>query len=134
MRKRSDNTYKNILVAANTLFIKKGYSATTIDEISSCANITKRTLYSYFTDKKTLFLGVIEDAVGDPWELNTPLNTITSKGDIYVALHAIANSINDIFGQPKYTQLLRVYVPRETGARYNLVLGKMTNIKPLSFS
>lgn len=110
MRKRSDDIYQKILVAANTLFIEKGYAATTIDEISSKANITKRTLYSYFTDKKTLFLGVVEDAVGNPWELNTPLDTITSKGDLYVALYAIANGINDIFGQPRYTQLLRVII------------------------
>lgn len=110
MRKRSDEIYKKILAAANTLFIEKGYTATTIDEISAQANVTKRTLYSYFTDKKTLFLGVIEDAVGEPWELDTPLNIIASKGDLYVALYAIANGLNDIFGQPRYTQVLRVLV------------------------
>lgn len=142
MRKRSDDTHKNILAAANILFIKKGYAATTIDEISSCANITKRTLYSYFADKKTLFLGVIEDAVNDPWELDTPLNKITSKGDLYVALYAIANGINDIFGQPRYTQLLRViineintYPELEFHARKgitNVALGTLTDLLKLA--
>jgi len=142
MRKRSDDTYQKILVAANKLFIEKGYAATTIDEISSHANITKRTVYSYFTDKKTLFLGVIEDAVGDPWELNTPLDMITSKGDLYVALYAIASGINDIFGQPRYTQLLRVitseintYPELETLARKgitNIALSTLTDLLKLA--
>lgn len=110
MRKRSDKTYKRILSAASELFIKNGYAATTINEISGHADITKKTLYSYFTDKKTLFLGVLQEAIGTPWEPDQIENGISSKNDLYMALFNIANGINEVYSQPEYPQLLRVII------------------------
>lgn len=53
---------KNIVIeTARELFIKYGYSKVTMDEIAKLANVTKKTIYSYFKDKETLFLYFINE-------------------------------------------------------------------------
>lgn len=55
-------SYRNaILKAAEELFLEKGYSATSIDEIAARAGITKPTLYSYYPSKLALYTGLYKD-------------------------------------------------------------------------
>ncbi|UTX53921.1 TetR/AcrR family transcriptional regulator [Leucobacter aridicollis] len=50
----------HILDAALQAFISRGYGAVTIDEVALAAQVTKRTIYSYFGDKAGIFTAVIE--------------------------------------------------------------------------
>ncbi len=52
--KRSQTTEKKILDAALELFFKKGYSATSISEITNSVGMTKGALYSHFKSKQEL--------------------------------------------------------------------------------
>ncbi len=110
MRKRSENTRAAIVAAAKELFLSQGYVATTVDAIAERARMTKRTIYGYFPDKRALFKGVIEDAVGDPWEFHIPLEGIATAEGLHNALFAIGKGIDDIIAQPAYVRLLRVAV------------------------
>ena len=47
-----------IIKAALKLFSKKGYHATTVQEIANCAEISKSTLYSNFTSKKDILSSI----------------------------------------------------------------------------
>lgn len=59
MRKRE---YKRlILKAAEEVFLEKGFSSTTIDEIADRAGITKRTLYKLFPSKLALYVDMYDD-------------------------------------------------------------------------
>lgn len=49
--------------AAQTLFLKKGYGGTTMDEIAERAGLTKRTLYNNYADKEALFLQIMGDLI-----------------------------------------------------------------------
>jgi AcrR family transcriptional regulator len=110
MRKRSETIRKTILAAARQLFLNQGYVATTVDAIAEQAKVTKRTVYGYFPDKRALFAGVIEDAVGDPWEFHIPMQAISTLEGLENALLIVATSINDVITQPDYVQLLRVTI------------------------
>jgi AcrR family transcriptional regulator len=110
MRRRTEDTHKTIVQAASRLFLSRGYAATSMDLIAERASVTKRTIYGYFPDKRSLFLAVIDDAIGDPWELNVPLQGITTLDDVYNALYAIADVLNDVISRPDYVQLLRVAI------------------------
>jgi AcrR family transcriptional regulator len=48
-----------ILDAAQELFLKRGYEATTVEEIASRIGATKRTIYVRFDDKAQLFRAVV---------------------------------------------------------------------------
>jgi len=51
---------KKIIAEASALFIKKGYSATTMDDIASRLGVTKAAIYQYYTGKVDLFAAVTE--------------------------------------------------------------------------
>jgi TetR/AcrR family transcriptional regulator len=54
-----DSRHK-ILEAAKKLFIEKGFSATTMRDISSAAGINKGLLHYYFQTKQSLFVNVLQ--------------------------------------------------------------------------
>lgn len=50
----------DILDAAVTLFIARGFAQVTLDDIVAEAHVTKRTIYSYFGDRSEVFLAAVE--------------------------------------------------------------------------
>ena len=56
-----NETRNKILVSARTLFTEYGYKKVSMDEIAKEANLTKKTIYSYFNDKETLLRTIIEE-------------------------------------------------------------------------
>ncbi len=57
---RSIQTKEKILDAALALFCEKGYYKTTTNEIAQRAGVSIGSLYSYFKDKDTVFLEILE--------------------------------------------------------------------------
>ncbi|CAN5601227.1 TetR/AcrR family transcriptional regulator [soil metagenome] len=49
-----------ILDAATTVFLREGYERASVDTIAAVANVSKRTIYNHFSDKKELFLAAID--------------------------------------------------------------------------
>ena len=52
-----------LVEAARTLFLRKGYTGTTMEEIAALAGLTKRTVYNNYADKDELFTQIVEDVV-----------------------------------------------------------------------
>lgn len=52
-----------LLAAALTLFVEKGYAATRVDEVASRAGVSKGTLFLYFSSKEELFKAVVRDSI-----------------------------------------------------------------------
>ncbi|MFH1137870.1 MAG: TetR/AcrR family transcriptional regulator [Pseudomonadota bacterium] len=49
-----------VVQAAEEIFFKKPYSAITVDEVALLAGVTKKTLYSYFPSKLSLFIHMFD--------------------------------------------------------------------------
>jgi AcrR family transcriptional regulator len=62
-RRRSEARPGEIVEAALSLFVEKGFAATRMDEIARLAGVTKGTVYLYFPSKEDLFHAVVEDMV-----------------------------------------------------------------------
>ncbi len=56
------DTREKILQAAKQVFLEKGYSRATVDEIMAQASLGKGTMYLYFESKEDLFVSVVEQA------------------------------------------------------------------------
>jgi len=110
MRTRSAATRHKILEAATRLFLKHGYAAATVDGIALSAQVTKRTVYGYFPDKRSILAGTLEKLTGNPYEFDVPLELITSAEGLQHALMAIARAMNDVTTQTDYVELLRVVI------------------------
>ncbi|MFD1984059.1 TetR/AcrR family transcriptional regulator [Mesorhizobium newzealandense] len=59
MPRSSDQTRPDILQAAYKLFRRRGFFRVGMDEISSAAGVTKRTLYYHFDSKDALLTAVL---------------------------------------------------------------------------
>ncbi|WP_243450243.1 TetR/AcrR family transcriptional regulator [Desulfosporosinus sp. Sb-LF] len=56
---RSEDSKLRILMAATSIFAKKGLDGSRVDEIASAAHINKRMIYHYFESKENLYLEVL---------------------------------------------------------------------------
>lgn len=54
-----------LLDAALTLFVEKGYAATKVEEVAALAGVSKGTLFLYFATKQDLFKAVIRSNLAD---------------------------------------------------------------------
>jgi TetR/AcrR family transcriptional repressor of mexJK operon len=81
----------NILAAAGELFLQHGFDAASMDAIAARARISKRTLYSRYTDKSSLFNAVIYDLLG---RILVPIETIQdSDGELQSVLLTLARDL-----------------------------------------
>jgi TetR/AcrR family transcriptional repressor of mexJK operon len=53
---------ESILKAATAVFLREGFKRASVDAIAAEADVSKRTIYNHFADKKDLFLTVIKRA------------------------------------------------------------------------
>ncbi|MFE0604170.1 TetR/AcrR family transcriptional regulator [Streptomyces sp. NPDC058892] len=56
---RSARKHQAILDAATTVFLDKGYSGTSMDDIAKLAAVSKQTVYKHFADKEKLFAEIV---------------------------------------------------------------------------
>jgi AcrR family transcriptional regulator len=52
-----------ILAAALSMFVERGYAATKLEDVARRAGVTKGTMYLYFDSKETLFKAVVAEAL-----------------------------------------------------------------------
>ena len=55
---RKGRKYSQVLEGARTVFMADGFEGANVDEIARVAGVSKATLYSYFPDKRMLFIEV----------------------------------------------------------------------------
>lgn len=55
---RRGRKYDQVLEGARKVFLKDGYDSANVDEIAREAGVSKATLYSYFPDKRLLFIEI----------------------------------------------------------------------------
>jgi AcrR family transcriptional regulator len=63
-RRRKDARPAELLEAALTLFVEKGFAATRSEEVARAAGVSKGTLYLYFPSKEELLKAVIQHFLG----------------------------------------------------------------------
>ena len=56
---------QRILTSARQLIAERGYRGWTMDELSSKAHISKRTLYRYYSSKEELITAVVDGFLAD---------------------------------------------------------------------
>src|SRR3954470_1609134 len=85
LRKNARRKYDAILKSACRLFLKHGYTRTSMDAIALDAKVSKQTVYSYFTNKDVLFCQIIEDlcARHSPSESMLEASTLSPEEALY---------------------------------------------------
>ena len=63
-QRRKEARPQELLEAALSLFVEKGFAATRSEEVAAKAGVSKGTLYLYFPSKEELFKAVVREALG----------------------------------------------------------------------
>ena len=87
------NKKEEVINAARNLFTKYGYKKVSMDEIAKEANVTKKTIYSYFSDKEAMFkyfaseeLQSMKEKIENDVIKNQNTNSLEKNNILYKAL------------------------------------------------
>jgi TetR/AcrR family transcriptional regulator, mexJK operon transcriptional repressor len=108
---RSSRKRAAILEAATTVFLRKGYLGTSMDEIAALAAVSKQTVYKHFADKESLFSEIVTstvDQASDP--VHDEVLELKDSGDVEADLRDLARRQLAIVMQPRVLQLRRLVI------------------------
>ena len=83
--------FDQVLEGARQVFLSDGFEGASVDDIAKAAGVSKATLYSYFPDKRILFLQVAKTACQRQAE--TAIETIDMNAPVRDVMTAVANEI-----------------------------------------
>jgi TetR/AcrR family transcriptional repressor of mexJK operon len=95
--------------AAATLFLEKGYQATSMDDIAAAAQVSKQTIYTHFVNKEELFADlVLTNADRVETFISTMGETATEAPDTEAALRRLARLYIHFVIRPEVLRLRRL--------------------------
>jgi AcrR family transcriptional regulator len=108
-----------VIGAALSLFLKRGYRKTSIDDIAEVAQVAKRTVYLHFQDKEAVFLEVV-DYLGELVRARCDA-ALQKSGDAASRLGALLNAYYglgaEMFGESEHMSELAETVSRLAAQR-----------------
>jgi TetR/AcrR family transcriptional regulator, mexJK operon transcriptional repressor len=108
---RSARKRAAILDAARELFLQRGYTRTSMDDVAAHAAVSKQTVYKNFADKQRLFVEVITDDVGsDRPAAREQMAAMPDSTDLEADLRVVARQhLADVM-QPRRLRLRRMLI------------------------
>lgn len=111
----SQDKIEAILQGAMQEFLTQGFAATTMDKVTAAAGVSKATVYSYFQDKETLFIALIERLIGTCGVALNQQNPEIFQGEPREVLSDVANNLLNQFSknfsdQPELLDLIRLMI------------------------
>ena len=97
----------DILQAAEALFLERGYSGTTLDDVAAQAGIAKHTIYRRFKSKEDLFVSAVLSVFRKRYD-RRPLPLPDEISDPETVLKSICRAEIDVVLDPKIIRLFRV--------------------------
>ncbi|QPH53232.1 TetR/AcrR family transcriptional regulator [Pontivivens ytuae] len=108
---RRARTRAAILEAAERLFLRTGYSGTSMDEVAAEADVSKQTVYAHFGSKETLFVEMVEGMTGGAGDaLLARVEDPSPDRPIEEFLHDFAVEQLRIVMTPRLLQLRRLVI------------------------
>lgn len=99
LERKKLETFNKIIVIASDLFKESGYEETTMEEIAEKVDISKATLYKYFSDKDSILIAYMQKILKDKKEYVE--NNVKSKESIYDKLNYLFETISSVFSENK---------------------------------
>jgi TetR/AcrR family transcriptional regulator, mexJK operon transcriptional repressor len=108
---RSARKRQAILRAARDLFLRRGYAGTSLDEVALIAEASKVTIYKHFSDKHTLFIAVVTDAIDEAKAGSQSLvDKLGNSNDLELDLRDFARQHVALVTQPHLIQMRRMII------------------------
>ncbi len=109
VRKSSEERKLEIRTAAIDIFLKKGYSSTTMDDIVASVDLSKGSVYRYYPLKRKILKDLMIDAV----DIRDELVFASNKGE-NISIEGLVESFSDLFfselAGSKYAKLYVIFL------------------------
>lgn len=83
--------FAQVLEGARAVFLRDGFEGASVDDIARAAGVSKATLYSYFTDKRLLFMEVVKQECDQ--QSQDAMDEIDREAPVEVVLEAAARHL-----------------------------------------
>ena len=100
--------FEQVLEGAREVFMRDGFEGASVDDIARAANVSKATLYSYFPDKRLLFMEVANQECSRQAE--AAINRIQTAGNVRDAMFDAASHLVRFFLSDFGRQTYRIAV------------------------
>jgi len=80
--------FDQVLIGARDVFLRDGFEGASVDDIAKASQVSKATLYSYFPDKRLLFMEVAKTECRR--QADNAIETTDMSAPIAIILHDIA--------------------------------------------
>ena len=108
---RSARKRQAVLHRARQLFLEKGYAGTSMDEVAALAEVSKVTIYRHFSDKHSLFVAVVAEAIDDAKAgSQTLVDQLGTSTDVERDLRDFARRHVALVTQPHLIQMRRMII------------------------
>jgi TetR/AcrR family transcriptional regulator, mexJK operon transcriptional repressor len=108
---RTARKHRDILAAAEEMFLAGGYLGTNMDELAARSQVSKQTVYKHFGSKEALFVELVTamtDAAGD--RVHDTVPDPDSADDVVAFLEGYADRQLEIVMTPRLLQLRRLVI------------------------
>lgn len=105
---RTGRKFDQVLAGAREVFLADGFEGASVDKIAKAAGVSKATLYSYFPDKRVLFMEVVRSACVQ--QADTALDLVAGSSGPREALRAAAERVLGGLLGGFSLQLFRIFV------------------------
>ncbi|HEY0237428.1 MAG TPA: TetR/AcrR family transcriptional regulator [Friedmanniella sp.] len=123
MRQRKSEA---VLSSARALFLDRGFTATTVDQIAESAHVSKATVYSNFEDKRAVLAALLERVASESEQILADVVTLLkAPGPVEARLERTAVALATGVLRPEVLQLRRLALteslrfPAEVAAYYD---------------
>lgn len=100
---RQAQTRESLLVVAESMFLRDGYAATSLDKVAIEAGFSKGAVYSNFAGKEELCMAVIDSIHGE--KVQGVLAAFTQESSLDAKLKAFVEWAREALGDPGWTAL-----------------------------
>jgi AcrR family transcriptional regulator len=113
----ADDTRRALLAAARRVFARRGYKATSLDDIAERARLTKGALYHHFDSKAALLEAVYVEIEGELAARVVAAMT-TAGDDAWATMLAALDAFFAASTEPEYIQIVLRDAPHVLGKRH----------------
>src|SRR5688572_19743924 len=104
---RTERKRAAMLAAGRRIFLRRGYRDSSMDVIARAAGVSKRTLYSHFESKQSLFASIMQEAAE---HMVAPIARGNPDADVEATLTALGKQFVGLALSPWVNSLHRVVV------------------------
>ena len=105
---RTGRKFDQVLAGAREVFLADGFEGASVDKIAKAAGVSKATLYSYFPDKRVLFMEVVRSACVQ--QADASLDLAPGSCGPRDVLRAAAERVHGVLLGGFSLQLFRIFV------------------------